>query len=163
MIAEIRIPPSDWKILFHGDHYVPLTVRTYDGTIGAKYLRFGNQRTSLLEVICDPWSGFVRGLTLLSFDQMCDRPNLEQLPIETGLPVLHNADELVNPVDSHCDIRVSVEKDIMIWWGDIEVAEMMSEWNGLYFYLEGKKLIGCRVAGLSSAQLRTIMNFATGQ
>src|SRR5207247_4270466 len=61
---DIRNAPC----LIEVDEFVPLRFRTYERPIGAAYVRVGNYSTTLVELIVDPISKLLRGLTLTSFE-----------------------------------------------------------------------------------------------
>lgn len=77
---------QEWRV--EVDQYVPLRCRSYNGTIGARYVRIGDLSSSYLELIVDYDFLSVRGITLLSFDRVHNFYRIDSAVRDNALPCL---------------------------------------------------------------------------
>ena len=146
------------------DDYVPLRFRSYEGTLGVKYLRFGDFQTSLLELMIDSNSLTIRGFTLTSFNFLHDPRAFGDLPVALGLPIAKISTEVSfqGPIGAQ---RIDFPEAFSVGFG-AEIIEIdlgrLSDATGVVrngqveFYVGSESLVGIRVLGLNRAQLSTI-------
>lgn len=150
---------------FEVDEYVPITFRTYSGLLGAKYLRIGNFETTLLELLLDPHSYTIRGVTLLSFDKTHVPHKSFELPETIGLPVLDaQGSGLIDFSDKQhaeigCKFSVGLVSDFFeIDLFGISSADSAIRCDRTYFLLRGKSLVGIRFTKLNSQETSLLEN-----
>lgn len=159
-VDEILQP--SWRLEI--DEYVPLRCRSYLDTLGVVYLRFGDFSESLLELLLDPDSLTVRGITLTAFNSMYEPGFLGKLPMKFGLPVLAIADTRgfqgpvgAQRIDIHKTFSVGIGKDFLeIDLGCLSAAERIIKSGPIEFYADNESLVGLRVVGLNSEQILTL-------
>lgn len=141
------------------DEYVPLRFRSYEGTLGVKYVRFGNFSGSLLEFLLDPNSMAIRGFTLTSFDTVHQPRAIAELPQSSGLPIVEFAEGFGGPVDAQ---RINVKADFSVGLGEdfVEIdlgglsdARRVIVADMARFYVGVARLVGVRVIGLTKQQV----------
>jgi hypothetical protein len=146
------------------DEYVPLRCRSYLGTIGVIYLRFGDFSTSLLELLLDPASLVVRGITLTAFNTVHEPLFLRKLPIKSGLPVLSFSEKIVSQgpvgakrIDINKTFSVGIGKDFLeIDLGFLSTADRVIKSGPIEIYAKNKSLVGLHVLGLSLEQIKKL-------
>jgi hypothetical protein len=144
------------------DEYVPISFRTYSGLLGAKYLRLGNFKTSLLECLLDPHSYAIRGITLLSFDRI-HVPNMgvEKLDENSGRLILDlqrsNLTELslgADYAEVNCAFSVGLARDYLeVDLFGIATADSKVICGQVEFFLRDNALVGIRVTKLMSNEI----------
>lgn len=141
------------------DEYVPLRFRSYENTLGVKYIRLGNFNSSLLELLIDPNSMTVRGFTLTSFDVTHLPKENKALSRVDGLPVIAIPGGFIGPSDAQ---RIDIKKALSVGFGDdfVEIdldgqsdAQRVVAFGNAEFYINSDELIGIRVVGLTPEQL----------
>jgi hypothetical protein len=142
------------------DEYVPLRFRSYEGTLGIKYVRFGNFKSSLLEFLVDPNSMTVRGFTLTSFDAVHQLRAKAELPSSAGLPIITFASGFVGPVDAQ---RIDVRAEISVGFGEdlveidlggLSTAQRVVVGGPAEFYVGADgEMVGVRIVRLAKQQL----------
>ena len=144
------------------DEYVPLRFRSYEGTLGVKYVRLGNFSGSLLEFLLDPNSMTVRGFTLTSFDAVHQPRAIAELPRITGLPIVVLSEGFGGPIDAQ---RVDVREAFSVGFGEhfVEVdlgklseAQHVVVAGTTEFYVGAVGLVGMRVIGLTEQQVSMV-------
>lgn len=148
------------------DPYIPLAVKTYEGAIGAIFLRIGNFQTSLIEIPIDPKTGIVRGIKLVSFNKVSERRKLIIYNHYDGLPEV-SLDEFVNGgfVSPEDDFRYgrfveyriefvvyTMSNRIIIDWSDKNVIDSEYTYRGLSFFCGDGSLLGASIE-LSDEQM----------
>lgn len=155
------------QVPFHGchievDEYVPLRFRSYEGTLGARYIRFGNFNGSLLEFLLDPNSMTVRGFTLTSFDAVHQPRAIAELPRTAGLPVVESTEGFAGPTDApRIDIKESFsvgfgEDFVEIDLGGLSDAQRVIVADRAEFFVGAVGLVGVRVVGLTTRQVSMV-------
>ncbi len=141
------------------DEYVPLRFRSYEGTLGVKYVRLGNFSGSLLEFLIDPNSMTVRGFTLTSFDAVHQPRAIAELPRTEGLPIVKFSEGFNGPIDAQrVDIREAFsvgfgEGFLEIDLGKLSEAQRVVVAGTAEFYVGAVGLVGVRVVGLTEQQV----------
>jgi hypothetical protein len=143
-------------VVIEVDDYVPCRVRTYGRPIGAHYLRIGNLKTSLFELILEQESGVIRGFTLTYFDKLVQCPTLTAVPRLKGLPKLNVPGSTARSTDVKREIEVSTEGELAIYWGDISGVDAVIEYENIAFCRCQGELVGAVVMGLEDRQLAMI-------
>jgi hypothetical protein len=140
------------------DEYVPCHVSTYKEFVGGQYLcvRDKNDAT-IFEMKYEPVYGIIRDITLTCYNKLTPLPMMNSMKISLGLPIL-NVSLLKEQryVAIEQDIHVSVEKNLLIHWGDVGNAKELIAFKDLGFYIYNNELVGCQVSGLSEKQLEAI-------
>lgn len=157
-------------LVFHVevDEYVPLRFRSYEGTLGVKYLRLGNFSSSLIELLLDPSSMVICGFTLTSFEAVHKPKGNAGLPRYAGLPVLAIAPEDFNgPLDAQ---RIDIRENFSVGFGQdfVEIdlgglpeARRIIEAGPVAFYVGTNSLVGLRVNGLNQKQISMLKSQQT--
>lgn len=102
------------------DDYVPLRLRTYEPPLGCGYVRLGRRPTSLLELIMEPETQALRGLTLVSAPEASSWPAFSVLRTSAQFPALSVAVEGGKFIDLEQDFRVSArENEIVLFWDEL--------------------------------------------
>ncbi len=150
------------------DEYVPLRFRSYEGTLGVKYVRFGDFSGSLLEFLLDPNSMTVRGFTLTSFDAVHQPRAIAELPRTTGLPIVVFDEGFKGPVDAQ---RIDVREAFSVGFGEdfVEIdlgglpdAQHVIVSGSVEFYVGAGGLVGVRVVCLTQQQVSMLKAQQTG-
>jgi hypothetical protein len=168
MISALRVKgcthwPSDWPCTVEVDDYVPCRFRTYEAPFGASYLQVGDFGRSLLELLFEPHTGLVRGVTLTSFETLAEQPEPDQLVQIDGLPLLDLAPTEAFRLEFRAQLKVSVVQNLLVYWGEIGSADMLVGARRLGFYIRGDVLLGLRVTGLSASQRERIAAHAASR
>jgi len=151
------------------DDYVPLRFRSYEGTLGVKYLRVGNFETSLLEFLLEPETLVIRGFTLTSFDSSHQPMSIQPLPTEDGLPAigLISGQEFQGPsgaprIDLREDFSVGLGEDFLeIDLGGIASASSVIKKGQVAFFIKSGRLLGLRVTELRPEQVSILRRSGT--
>jgi len=148
------------KVRIEVDEYVPLRFRSYDGLLGASYLRIGDFISSLLEFIVDPNSGAIRGINLTSFDSIHDFRTLYEIPSKLGYPTVELSQEQLDgpPAARRLDIRqpfsVGFSSDtVEVDFGRLANADRSIRCSVVEFFVETDMLVGLRITEVSKEQL----------
>jgi len=135
------------------DEFVPFRFRTYERPLGAAYLRLGNYRTTLTELIVDPKSNLVRGITLTSFESLVPWPTLGPAAPSVGLPVLSVDWQKGNRIDLTCDFTVSLRGgELLIAWDNTNDLSRTATFGKAEFLISKAELRGVRFSGLSDRE-----------
>lgn len=141
------------------DDYVPLRWRSYEGSLGGRLVRFGNFRTSLLEIVVESDSMLVRGFTLTLADRQHWPLPREPRRLVEGLPIMSVAAGFVGQpglerMDLHQEFSVGWGEDFVeIDLGDLEKASHVVACGAVTFHVAGGRLRGLCVDGLTRAQV----------
>lgn len=140
------------------DEYVPLRFRTYDKPLGSVYLNLGNRSTSLADLMVDPISRVLRGVTLTSFEKFAAWPKIGTTNPVEGLPALTgpwNVPERDLPMLEYKSVNMSVDfsvslrgNELVIFWGDLASLSGSSVFEKLQCYISGSELRGVRFFNL---------------
>src|SRR5262249_12411280 len=92
MVMPLRVNefalPQDATCLIEADEYVPLRFRTFERPLGSSYLRLGDLGRSLAELLVDPTTDLLRGITITSFNRLTRWPSVDiSQATSTGLPI----------------------------------------------------------------------------
>lgn len=135
------------------DEYVPLRFRTYDQPIGATYIRLGNYSTTLMELIIDPHSNCLRGLTITSYDKIHSWPSLVATTVSHGLPILAAEFGSINRIDLRLGFEISVRpSEILVSWETLYKCDAITFSDHVQFLIHEGRLIGARFVGLSDRE-----------
>jgi hypothetical protein len=157
-VVEITAVQAPCKLEF--DEYVPLRLRTYDRPIGANYVRLGNYSTTLLELIVEPNTKVLRGVTVTSYEVLGDWPDLRIVSDADGLPVLSPMFDGANRVDLEEEFRVSVRKgEVLVFWGDLGECSQ-SNFAQVHCLVHDGQLRGIRFSGLSDEESKLFASHA---
>lgn len=146
------------------DEHVPVSSRTYQGLLGAKYLRFGNFQTSLLECLLDPNSYTIRGVTLLCFDQIHEPYEFGEILELGGLPMLDvsksGLDVLGNEgnrAEVRCEISVGLASNYFeVDLFGIKNSNKKIACGRTLFFLRNEELTGIRFIDLTLDEKATL-------
>jgi hypothetical protein len=145
--------PIGAPCLIDVDEFVPLRFRTYHQPIGAVYLRIGNYSTTLTELIVDPGSRILRGLTLTSFESFDAWPNLGSVASLKGLPILRVDWEKGPRIDVRRDFHVSLRaNELLVSWGDMANPSASFVFGKVQFFISESELRGVRFFDLTAGQ-----------
>lgn len=98
-----------------------MTTCLYDfGPLGCGYVRLGRRPTSLLELIMEPETQALRGLTLVSAPEASSWPAFSVLRTSAQFPALSVAVDGGKFIELEQDFRVSArENEIMLFWDEL--------------------------------------------
>lgn len=173
MVSEMIIFSSlfgnnDIQVKFEFDEYIPFSVATHEGLLGAKYLRLGDFERNLLEIMLDPISFTVRGLTLVCFSKLHVPMELRELPVQTGLPVvdLLNSELTELAEKPWAELKANFTLGIGLNFLELDLFEIVDADNiirqgQLEFYCRGKALIGLRLNGLLDNEIAALQEHMT--
>lgn len=159
---------ADAPSLIEIDEFVPLRFRTYNEPLGSAYLRLGDRSSTLVELIVDPASSLLRGVTLTSFDLFRPWPTLGRTIASDGLPVLatqwDQSDRSLLAVDINRDFDVSMlGNQLLISWGDLADLSGSSVHGRAHFLFAGNELAGIRFFDLSETEAALLTSHAQGR
>lgn len=169
MIAVTGIdksPSRGCRIEF--DEYVPLRFRTYEGTLGVKYVRVGDLSGSLLEFLLASDSMAVRGFTLTSFNAVHQPGAIAELPRTSGSPIMAFDEGFKGPIDAQrIDVREAFsvgfgEDFVEIDLGGLSNAQHVVVSGTAEFYVGLEELLGVRVIRLTQQQISILKMMQTG-
>jgi len=142
---------QDLPCLIKADEYIPLRFRTYIEALGAQYFRVGNHDTVFMEIMVDPDSNLLRGVTLVSLESFVPWPTIgEPVPVP-GLPVFSIGwDERnrldMNWIDIDCNPYLSFRgRELLIAWEDIASDSV----SNVQFFVSNGRLAGIRFFDLT--------------
>ena len=149
------------------DSYVPLSFRSYDGALGARYIHVGNLRTSLLELLVAPDVPVVRGFTLSLFDTLHVPRPLDGVTTAWGLPIVSLPETATfdGPRDA---LRAKVPMALSFGLGQGFAEVLVSEdgnadeivrYGHVGFLLRAQSFVGIRVVDLTTAEVDTLAVF----
>lgn len=148
--------PPDAKCLIEVDEYVPLRFRTYERPLGASYLRVGDLAGSLVELLVDPTTGLLRGVTVTSFPALSAWPIVAARDASQGLPVFAVSWGRMNRIDAGVDFSVSVSgTEVLVYWQALDRCEASSFQGRVRFLSVDGHLAGVHFAGLSPNEVKT--------
>jgi hypothetical protein len=159
---------DDVRIKLEFDEHVPFSVTTREGLLGAKYLRLGDFERNLLEIMLDPISFAVRGLTLVCFDSLHVPAVLPQLAEQVGLPVLDlNGSQLSELLERPwAELNVNFTLGISTDFAELDLygianADNVTRSDRLEFYCRGNVLLGIRLNHLTSDEVSALQSHAS--
>jgi len=161
MISIVGVGNSSERSRIEVDEYVPIRFRAYEGALGAKYLRIGNFKGSMLECLLDPNTLTIRGFTLTAFDAVHTPKYIPNLPRAAGLPVAY-VDEFKGPIfgqtsDVRSEFSVGFGTDFIEIDLGLDDAQSIVVSGPVEFYLGAGSLAGIRVNGLKPREI-SILN-----
>ena len=167
MMNKIRVvdrqKPTDVPCLIEVDEYVPLSFRTSREPQGSSFLRVGNYSTTLTEMLINPDTGLLRGVTLTSFERFSEWPALGETTPSEGLPVLSVDWGDSYSVDVERDFQVSLRGDqLLIWWDDVAAPSNSLTFGRVQFLVFESELRGIRFFDLSGEEVSTLAAHAQG-
>ncbi len=165
IIISSVLDSDEIKTAVSFDKHVPFSLTTCDQLLGAKYLRLGDFEDNLLEIMLDPISFVVRGLTLVCFDKIHLPTSLSISSEETGLPILDLKESGLEGLHevSRADMRTQftigidpnfVELDLF----GIANADAVARQDRVEFYSRKKALVGMRLTNLTTKEFAAINN-----
>lgn len=167
IIISSVINNDEIKTAINFDKHVPFSLTTWNKLLGAKYLRLGDFEDNLLEIMLDPISFVMRGLTLVCFNKIHQPKNLSVFSEEVGLPVLdltksgleklHEASR----ADVRCQFTIGmgpnfVELDLF----GIAYSDAVVRRDRVEFYSRNKALVGVRIISLKIDELSVFESHA---
>lgn len=146
------------------DDYIPLLFRSYSGTLGVKYIRYGDGDETLLELLLDPITTAIRGFTLVSVGPKHHPELFAELPFAEGLPVmaLLPGENFQGSIDeSYIEIHKIFSLGagpnfIEIDMGGITAADRYIKCKQVEFYICVNNIVGIRIVDLSQDQVLNI-------
>jgi hypothetical protein len=131
------------------DEFVPLRMRSYRRPLGAGVLRLGNYSTTLLELLIEPISQVLRGVTVTSAGLLVPWPRISVSGDTEGLPVLSTDFEGWRVVDLPIDFKVAVrEREILVFWDKLEECDAVT-CGRFRFLISSARLAGLWCLGLT--------------
>ncbi len=146
------------------DGCVPIRFRSYQGTIGAKYIRIGDFQTSLLELVLGSNEAVIRGLTLSLFEVVHEPEALGGVAMASGLPLVKlpaDAKFKGSPYAPRLDIgatlSVGLGKDFAeVLISEAEHVDTLLCHGRIGFMLNAGLLTGIRVPDLTPVEVDTL-------
>lgn len=159
-------PSHDERVI---DEHVPISFRSYPGLLGVKYLMLGNFQSTLLELLLDPISYAIRGITLSSFDKV-HVPCEPEIKFESiGLPVIDIGRNIPSSlIDGKvakisCNISIGVRSDFF----EVDFSEIKKSNKKIYcgrtqFFLKDEELTGIRFISLVPNEISILKKHIAG-
>ena len=166
--ASFPAAPGDYKV--EVDFCVPLTVRAS----GRKndppwHVQQTGSAKSLLEILVDPRSRAIVGITLVLAETWRKTPQARELPREHGMPIVRIPDDAVyhepqlegrwfaNVIKINAPFTASIGPGFLeIDLGALAEATNIIENEQVEFYLNGEELVGLRIVRLNAEQIVTL-------
>jgi len=137
------------------DDYVPLRWSTSNEALGCGVVRFGNYRTTLFELLVEPYSQLVRDATLTSLDTLSTWPQIGSTRGGAGVPVLSTRFESWQRLDLELEFFVALkDREIVIFWDDLTSC-IAYEFDRVRFLVSGDRLSGMLFTQLTKAEIDT--------
>jgi len=159
---------DDVQVRLEFDEYIPFSVTTRKGLLGAKYLRLGDFERNLLEIMLDPISFAVRGLTLVCFDSLHIPAVKRVLPEQVGLPVLDLHDSQLSELLDRpwAELKANFTLGISNDFAELDLYGIAGSDNvirseRLEFYCRDKVLLGIRLSHLKSNEIFALQTHAS--
>ncbi len=147
-----RLDPRELRLEFDG--YVPLQFRTHESSPGCGYLRFGNLRTTLVEMGIEQGRQTLRSLTITSFGTLAPWPAFEVCESRAGLPILSTRFEDYEVVTFDEDFSLAVRPtEILLHWASLIRCTSYDNGQTRFLASDGA-LAGVRFTGLSEEDVR---------
>jgi hypothetical protein len=143
------------------DGYLPLSFKSYEDKFECDYLRLGDFKTSLLELLLDPVSKTVRGVTLTFYKEVHHPRFSQDVPVVYGLPTLLVSADWLKGTDDWRYFQVMTPLSVGFGRDFIEIdlgqdALKIIRYGSIEFYINGESLVGLRITGLSAEQLSLV-------
>jgi hypothetical protein len=153
-------PATEAQSRIEVDEYVPFQWRSYDEGLGAGYVRLGNYSTRLLELAIAPHTQVLRGLTVVSLDELSPWPEFSIARKLAGLPVVSTSFHEWQIVDLADDFRVSVRRpEILVFWGALGACESYA-FEQVHFLTQDGVLQGAWFTEVPDEALRLFLSHA---
>jgi len=135
------------------DEFVPLQFRTFQEPLGAGYLRLGNYSTTLAELVIEPPSQVLRGITVTSIASLSSWPLFSVCTTLEGLPVLATEFEGWKVLDLDQKFSVSARPgEIVVFWGELGECEAYA-FDRVRFLIRGGILVGVWFMDLVASEI----------
>lgn len=144
------------------DRYVPLRFLAFTPRARPAYVRLGNYRTRLFDILLDPSSGAACGVTLCFFDMFSMWPKMDEQKAAQGLPVFDAKLGPAERIDTTHDFEVAMKGDeMLVSWGTLEGTSRVEFRERLVFHVRERVLRGVSLQGLTNDEIEILRSSAT--
>ncbi len=149
MVADAwSLPGISCLIEFDPD--LPLRFRTNEQPIGAGYVRLGDYTNTLAELIVEPSTGVVRGITITAFRELAPWPQFTLDSSQVGLPILAEPPKGGQHIDLDRDFSVAIrDQEALLFWGRLGPCQAIMFADRVCFMTQQGELQGVLFLGLS--------------
>lgn len=144
------------------DEFVPLRFRLYREPVGAGYLRLGNYATTLMELLVDPRSAALIGLTLTSVDGTVPWPEFTPASVRNGGVALRSPLAGAMHRDLAIEFRFALAADrALIFWSDLNDCEVARIGKVQFLVVDGR-VAGVLFEGLAKREVDVLRAHCVG-